>query len=442
MAVTNESDLTTSGLWLSMRSHYNKTSRGPQMNKHASVSLAALVTTVLAAGTAAGQQPPPIGIAPVVVKNAPYVLDTAEQHSIRVDVLARGLARPFSLAFLPNGDALITERGARLRLVRGAARAAEVAQLVAEPIAGLPAVAPARGGGLNEVALHPDFATNGLIYFTYNRPGKLPEGAAANAVPPMALVVARAKLEGMQLTGAKELLVGEERPGASGQRLAFGQNDMLFITTGAPDTKESQDLGNVYGKVLRIKTDGTVPADNPFVKRKGARPEVYAYGLRDQLGLTVQPGTGTVIAMDHGPNGGDEANIILPGRNYGWPLYSFGRTYEGPRVSEMPLAAGIEAPLLVWIPSIAPTGAVFYTGTQFPAWKNNLFIGSSRRGEVNRTGGIERVVFNDKMEEMRRETLLTDLHQRIRDVRQGPDGLLYAITDDADGMLLRIAPSP
>jgi len=405
-------------------------------------SLAFLVAILLGTGAASAQQPPPIGIAPVVVKNTPYVFDSAEQHSIRVDVLARGLARPFALAMLPNGDALISERGSRLRLVRAAARASEIAQLVAEPVGGLPTVAPARGGGLNDVVPHPEFATNGLIYFTYNRPGKLPEGAAANAVPPMAVVVARGKLDGLQLKDVKEILVGEERPGVSAQRLAFGPNDMLFITTGAPDTKEAQELGNLYGKVLRIKADGTIPADNPFVKRKGARPEVYAYGLRDQLGLTIQPGTGAVIATDHGPNGGDEVNVILPGRNYGWPQYSFGRTYEGPRVSELPLAPGIEAPLLVWIPSIAPTGALFYTGNAFPAWKNNLFVGSSRRGEVVRTGGIERVVFNDRMEEMRREMLLTDLHQRIRDVRQGPDGLIYAITDDADGMLLRIAPSP
>ena len=164
-------------------------------------------------------------------------------------------------------------------------------------------------------------------------------------------------------------------------------------------------------------------------------------GHRDQLGLTVHAATGTVLAAEHGPNGGDEVNVILPGRNYGWPKFSFGRTYEGPRISETPLGPGIEQPLVLWIPSIAPTGLTFYTGDQLPAWKGNLFVGSARRGEVPRTGGLERVVVNDKLEELRRESLLTELHQRIRDVRQGPDGLLYVITDEDDGALLRIEPA-
>ena len=163
-------------------------------------------------------------------------------------------------------------------------------------------------------------------------------------------------------------------------------------------------------------------------------------GHRDQLGLTVHPATGAVLNAEHGPNGGDEVNVILPGRNYGWPTSSFGRNYDGPRISEAPLGAGHRAPLVVWIPSIAPTGMTFYTGDRFPAWKGNLFVGSARRGEVPRTGGLERVVLNDKLEELRRETLLTELHQRIRDVRQGPDGLLYVLTDEDDGALLRLSP--
>ena len=165
-------------------------------------------------------------------------------------------------------------------------------------------------------------------------------------------------------------------------------------------------------------------------------------GHRDQLGLTVHEATDTVLAAEHGPNGGDEINVILPGRNYGWPKFSFGRTYEGPRISEAPLGPGIEQPLVMWIPSIAPTGLTFYTGDRIPAWKGNLFVGSARRGEVPRTGGLERVVVTDKLEELRRESLLTELHQRIRDVRQGPDGLLYVITDEDDGALLRIEPAP
>jgi glucose/arabinose dehydrogenase len=193
--------------------------------------------------------------------------------------------------------------------------------------------------------------------------------------------------------------------------------------------------------VLRLTEDGKIPPDNPFVGKAGARTEVFSMGHRDQLGLTVHEATGTVLAAEHGPNGGDEINVILPGHNYGWPKFSFGRTYEGPRISETPLGPGIDQPLVLWVPSIAPTGLTFYTGDKIPAWKGNLFVGSARRGEVPRTGGLERVVVNDKLEELRRESLLGDLHQRIRDVRQGPDGLLYVITDEDDGALLRIEPA-
>ena len=213
------------------------------------------------------------------------------------------------------------------------------------------------------------------------------------------------------------------------------------MTTGAPFDEKAQNTDTVYGKVLRLTEDGKVPPDNPFVGKAGARPEVFSMGHRDQLGLTVHAATGTVLAAEHGPNGGDEINVILPGHNYGWPKFSFGRTYEGPRISDTPLGPGIDQPLVLCIPSIAPTGLTFYTGDKIPAWKGNLFVGSSRRGEVPRTGGLERVVVNDKLEELRRESLLTELHQRIRDVRQGPDGLLYVITDEDDGALLRIEPA-
>jgi aldose sugar dehydrogenase len=193
--------------------------------------------------------------------------------------------------------------------------------------------------------------------------------------------------------------------------------------------------------VLRLKDDGTAPGDNPFAGKDGARPEVFSMGHRDQLGLTVHPITGAVLAAEHGPNGGDEVNLILPGRNYGWPKVSFGRNYDGPRYSELPVAEGIEPAIIVWLPSIGPTGLSFYTGDRFKEWKGNLFVGSVRRGEIPRTGGLERVVLNDKLEELRRETLLTELHQRIRDVRQGADGLLYVLTDEDDGALLRLEPA-
>jgi glucose/arabinose dehydrogenase len=216
---------------------------------------------------------------------------------------------------------------------------------------------------------------------------------------------------------------------------------MLYMTTGAPFNDQAQKLDTVYGKVLRLRDDGKVPPDNPFVGRAGARPEIFSYGHRDSLGLTVHAASGAVLNAEHGPNGGDEVNVIQAGKNYGWPVFSFGRTYEGPRISESPLGPGIEQPLVLWVPSIAPTGLTFYTGDRFPSWKGNLFVGSARRGEVPRTGSLERVVLNDKLEELRRETLLSELHQRIRDVRQGPDGLIYVITDEDDGVLLRLEPA-
>ncbi len=407
------------------------------------VALAAVALVASAVGAVRAQQPPPIGIAAVAVAAGPYTFDTAEQHKLRVVVVARGLSHPFSLALLPNGDALVTERGKGLRLVANATGARPgAATLQPAPVAGVPETPAFRNGGLQEVALHPQFGTNGFIYLTYNKAGaEGPAGPAPNQRQ-AAVTLVRGTWDGKAIINVRELFVGDFITGGSGSRLAFGANGMLFMTTGAPFGDQAQKLDTVYGKVLRLRDDGKVPMDNPFVSRTGARPEIYTYGHRDSLGLTVHPATGTVINAEHGPNGGDEINVILPGRNYGWPTSSFGRTYEGPRISDNPLPSGVEAPLVLWIPSIAPTGLAFYTGDKFPTWKGNLFVGSARRGEVPRTGGLERVVLNDKLEELRRETLLTELHQRIRDVRQGPDGLLYVITDEDDGVLLRLEPAP
>ncbi len=384
-----------------------------------------------------------IGIPPAVLSQGSYTLDTAEQGKIRLVVLVRGLVRPFSVALLPNGDALVTERGARLRIVRNvtgraAAENGPAATLDPQPIAGLPDMPAFRGGGLQEVALHPNFADNRLVYFTYNKAGDAIDGPAQRQ---SALTLARGRFDGSALTNVQELFTGEWRAGASGSRLAFGPDGLLYITTGAPFGDDAQDPGSVHGKVLRLRDDGSVPSDNPFVGRSGTRPEIFTMGHRDQLGLAVHPGTGAVLAAEHGPNGGDEVNLILPGRNYGWPRFTFGRSYEGPRLVDAPVGSGIEEPLVVWLPSIAPTGLTFYAGDRFPAWKGNLFVGSARRGQIPGTGGLERVVFNEDLEELRRETLLTQLHRRVRDVRQGPDGLLYVLTDDEDGALLRIEPA-
>jgi glucose/arabinose dehydrogenase len=399
-------------------------------------TLAAVVLTV---AVWAQQQQPQIGIAPVAVAAGPYVYDTAEQHRIRVVVVAQGLPHPFSLAFLANGDALVTERGGKLRLVRGATGPTPVLQ--PEAIGGTPQQPSFRTGGLQEVALHPQFATNKFVYFTYNKAGEPVKGGQPGQRQ-SAITLFRARLDGAALTDVQELFMGDWQNGASGSRIAFGPNATVFITTGAPFGEQAQDPNTVYGKVLRLTDEGRVPKDNPFVGKTGTRPEIFSMGHRDQLGLTIHPATGAVLTAEHGPNGGDEINLILPGRNYGWPKITFGRDYLGPRLSESPVAPGIEPPLLIWIPSIAPTGLTFYTGDRLPAWKGNLFVGSARRGEVPRTGSLERVVFNDKLEELRRESLLSELHQRIRDVRQGPDGLLYVITDEDNGALLRIEPMP
>jgi glucose/arabinose dehydrogenase len=408
--------------------------------RRVSTFFAALSLCVLTLTTLAQQNQPQIGIAPVTLTAAQYTFDTAELHKIRVVIVARGLSHPFSLAFLPTGDALVTERGARLRIVRNATGAGGVQPtLDPEPVAGIPAMPAFRSGGLQEVTLHPGFAGNRLVYFTYNKAGAV--GANPNQRQ-SAVTLARGRFDGKALTNVEDLFSGDWSNGASGSRMAFGPNGMLYMTTGAPFGDQAQDTNTVYGKVLRLRDDGKVPADNPFAGKTGVRPEIFSLGHRDQLGLTIHGPTGAVLTAEHGPNGGDEVNLILPGRNYGWPKFTFGRSYEGPRMGDSPVAPGIEPPLVIWIPSIAPTGLTFYTGDRLAAWKGNLFVGSARRGEVPRTGGLERVVVNDKLEELRRETLLTELHQRIRDVRQGPDGLLYVLTDEDDGALLRIEPGP
>lgn len=371
-------------------------------------------------------QPPPIGAPHVDLGPGPFVFDTAEQHKLRVVVLARGLQHPWSLAFLPNGDMLITERPGRMRIVRDGV-------LDPKPLAGIPKVYAVRNAGLFDIALHPQFAQNHLIYFTYSKPGENNQQATT---------LARGRLEAGGLTDVHDLFSGEWTSVLGGSRLAFAKDGTIFMTTGAATGNAAQDPNSDYGKVLHLRDDGTVPPDNPFVGRAGYKPEVYTLGHRDQLGLAIQPDTGAIYSNENGPNGGDEINHILPGRNYGWPLISFGRNYDGPSISDSPSREGFEPPVVVWLPSIALSGMTFYTGDRFPAWKGNVFVGGMRRGEVPGTGRLERVVFNSKMEELRRESLLTDLKQRVRDVRQGPDGLLYVLTEEEDGALLRLEPAP
>jgi glucose/arabinose dehydrogenase len=240
------------------------------------------------------------------------------------------------------------------------------------------------------------------------------------------------------MSDVRDIWVGENIHGAVS--LAMTPDNMLWIATGG-DT--AQDPSSLVGKVLRLRDDGGIPPDNPFVGKQGYRPEIYTLGHRSSMGLTVHPVTGEVWLSEMGPNGGDEINVLKPGRNYGWPVVSLGRTYPGPwqAKTNMPTHEGYEPPVVYWMPSISVSGLTFYTGDKLPKWKGDLFVGGLRYGEIPGTGRLDRILFNEKMEELRRESLLVDLHQRIRDVKQGPDGLLYLATDEVQGAILRIEPA-
>ncbi len=408
-----------------------------------SVTMSLVTAALLLPPVATRAQQPKMGFAPVALTQGSYTFDTAEQHQVRVVVVVKGLKHPFAVAPLPNGDALVSERGGTLRLVRNATGAdGKPAELDPKPVTGIPSLASAfRNGGLQDVALHPQFAQNRLVYFTYNEPGTLsPPVGNRPAARQGILTLMRGTLSGHALMHVETVFSARESGYAGSGRITFDRNGMVYITTGAPFDDRAQRLDSVYGKVLRLRDDGKVPIGNPFVGRAGARPEIFSYGHRDQLGLTMDPLNGAVLDTEEGPNGGDKVNVILPGRNYGWPAVSFGRNYDGSSISNFPLRPDIEPPLIIWLPSIAPGNLVIYTGDRFPAWKNNLFVTSARWGEIPGTGGLERVVLNSSMGELRREMLFTELHQRMRDVRQGYDGLLYVVTDENDGAVLRIEP--
>ena len=401
------------------------------------LTVVAAVLLALIASPSAQQAPTGptavMGVAPVRLPDEPMVIDTAEQHKIRVVVLAKGFLHPSSLAFIPDGGMLVTERAGRLRIVRGHV-------LDPEPIGGVPAVHVAQIWGLMDIALHPQFEATRLLYLTYIKP--LDEGR-------FTIAMARGRFNGHALVEVRDIF--EAMPPARGaSRITFGSDGMLYMTVAVgPQEDRAQDPNDFAGKVLRLRDDGTVPPDNPFVGRPGYRPEIYTLGHRTPSGLAVHPETSALWETEHGPQGGDELNVLLPGRNYGWPRLSYGRRYEGPRVSEIPWREEMEQPVVLWVPSIAPSGLAFYTGDRFPTWKGNLFVGGMRRGRIPRTGCLERVVLNIRGEDLRRECLLTELKKRVRDVRQGPDGLLYALLeDDATGetggetALVRIEPEP
>jgi glucose/arabinose dehydrogenase len=370
-----------------------------------------------------------IGIPVQPMEEGPWIFDTAEQHKIRVSVVARGLSHPWAIAFLPDSGMLVTERPGRVRVIRDDI-------LDPHSIPGVPEVRTDGNGGLMDIAVHPNFSENGLVYLTYTKPVENGWGAPA---------LARGRLVDGALTDVRDLVVTEAYEGNSGLngRVAFGSDGKIYMSTGGRVGDAAQDPMSLRGKVLRLEDDGSVPADNPFLNRpKSHRPEIYTLGHRNTLGLMLHPETGEIWQHENGPNGGDEINILLPGRNYGWPIVSFGRNYSGDRVTEHPTREGLESPLLVWLPAIAASGLAVYTGNHFPAWKSNVFIGSLRMGGIPGTGHLQRIVFNEKTEEMRRELLLPELRRRIREVREGPDGFLYLLTDEEDdGALLRIEPA-
>jgi glucose/arabinose dehydrogenase len=326
------------------------------------------------------------------------------------------------MAFLPDGGLLITERPGRLRLFKDGQ--------LSDPIPGVPEVRSNFISGLFDIKLHPDFARNRYVYLTYQKP----EGERGAV-----LAVARGKFNGRALTGVEEIFVADGASSVS--RMLFAPDGKLHVSVYGEPGEQAQDTMRYGGKTLRLNDDGSVPDDNPFVGRKGYLPALYTLGHRSPEGLVWNEQTGRIWEVEMGPNGGDEVNILEPGGNYGWPYVSLGRTYAGPYQPDKFHREGMIDPVVVWVPSISTTGMTFYTGDKLAAWKGNLFVGGVRYGEIPGTGQISRIVFNENMEEIRRESLLADLRHRIRDIRQGPDELLYVLTDEADGALLRIEPA-
>lgn len=369
---------------------------------------------------------------PLGPPDAPLVFSTTEQPRIRVVPVATGLSHPWGLAFRSNGDILVTERNA------GALRVIRDGVLDPTPIPGLPEVfTGTQLTGLMDIAVHPE--DDGLVYLTYSKPVEY-EGRSRATV-----ALARGRLDSAALTEVRDVFVVEPWGGTTaGSRIVFGPDGMLYMTVGGAFGQQrslAQDPSSHVGKTLRLREDGTAPADNPFVGWAGYKPEIFTFGHRNQLGLAIHPETGAPWASEHGVQGGDEVNVLLAGRNYGWPDVSYSREYAGPRVTERPWQEGMEQPVVYWVPSIGPSGLTFYTGARFPAWRGNLFAGGMTTGRIRGTGHLERLVFNRNGEELRREWLLADLKQRIRDVRQGPDGFLYVLTDEDDAVLLRIEPA-
>ena len=331
-----------------------------------------------------------------------------------------GLVHPWAIAWLPDGSALITERPGRIRLLKADGT------LHPDPVGGVPEVYAQRQGGLMDVILHPEYEENGWIYLSYSH-----GTSRGNHTR-----IARAKLTDHALTDFEVLFTTEPAKSGGfhfGCRMVFLPDGTLLFGVGEGASQDrAQDMGVHWGKMLRIMDDGSPATDNPFQARIDAKQEIYSYGHRNPQGLTINPETGTVYVTEHGPRGGDELNVVKPGENYGWPLATYGYEYRGPRVSPHTSLPGMKDPLVVWTPSIAASGLAFYTGDKFPEWQGDLFAGGLVLRQVRRViMDGEEVVGHENMQ----------FNERIRDVRQGPDGFLYVLTDERNGRLIRVEPA-
>jgi glucose/arabinose dehydrogenase len=372
------------------------------------IALAAALSLALVQPACAGDEP----------------LTTAtERGKVRVVTAAQGLQHPWGMAFLPDGRLLVTERPGRLRIIA-------VDGSLSPSLEGLPPVAVTGQGGLLDVALDPDFGANQLVYWSYTEPREGGNGTA----------VARGRLTERGLADVQVIFrqdVTIDGRHHFGSRLVFGRDGRLFVTLGDRNSERAraQTLDSHIGKVVRIERDGKVPADNPFVGQAGARPEIWSYGHRNVQGAALHPATGELWTNEHGPRGGDELNRTLAGRNYGWPTVTYGKEYSGKTISESPTAPGIEPPVRYWVPSIATSGLLFYTGERFPQWRGNAFVGGLAGQQLSRLElDGNRVAHEEAM-------FKGTLNLRVRDVEQGPDGLIYLLTDEDDGRLLRIEPA-
>jgi len=347
----------------------------------------------------------------------------SEQASFRIEPVTDGLNRPWGLAFLPDGAYLVTERGGQLRYI------APDGRLDPKPVTGLPPIRQHGQGGLLDVVLHPDFANNRLVYLSYAEPGDGGYGTS----------VARGRLDGRRLEGVE--VIFRMRPKTSGRRhfgsrLVFDRDGFLFVTLGdRGDRPRAQALDDHIGTVIRLHDDGRVPDDNPFLDQAGALPEIYSYGHRNVQGATLHPVTGALWTHEHGPQGGDEINLPKAGVNHGWPVITYGVNYfSGTSIGEGTSKPGMAQPLYHWTPSIAPSGMAFYDGEAFPEWRGDLFVGSLKFRLLVRLEISDGQVVGE-------ERLLADRLGRIRDVRLGPDGLLYLLTDAGNGQLVRLVPA-